>query len=547
MSTSETEVADPPELPARRLSRASRWWASRWWAGRGIHGWAWPAGFAVAAVVLFLCYLQQSRTAPVNSDGASNALQAWDMLHGNLLLRSWSVSDVSFYTTELPQYMLVEAIRGLNSDVVHVAGAMTYTLLVLLAALLAKGRATGRESLVRVLLAGGIMLAPQLGNATYTLMLSPDHVGTGVPVLLTWLVIDRAPRRWYVPVVVGVLLAWAQIADALVLVIGIAPVAAVYAMRAYQGLVQRRESLISQWYEISMAAAAVISVKVASSVVQLIASHGGYTVNPLKTTFAGIDTMTQHFWLTFEGLLELFGADFFGMHLGRDAIFALVHLAGFALFAWALWLAVRRFFHQDLLVQLLTVAIFVNVAAYVFGVQVGDIRSTREISAVLPFGAVLVGRLLAERVMQARLEPALAAVGVCYALILGASAVQPAVPAENADLTAWLTAHHLTGGLGGYWQGNSVTLNSGGAIELRPVGRQGDRLGAPGGWEIKHTWYDPQQHYANFLVSVSSPLSESWFATKSAALNTFGPPAHTYVHGRYTVMVWNENLLAHFG
>jgi len=51
---------------------------------------------------------------PVNSDGASNALQAWAMLHGNPLLRGWQLSDVSFYTTELPQYAALEAIRGLG-------------------------------------------------------------------------------------------------------------------------------------------------------------------------------------------------------------------------------------------------------------------------------------------------------------------------------------------------------------------------------------------------------------------------------------------------
>jgi hypothetical protein len=58
-------------------------------------------------VVLFVCYLRLSRTQPVVSDGASNALQAWDMLHGNWLLRGWTVSDVSFYTTELPEYVAV--------------------------------------------------------------------------------------------------------------------------------------------------------------------------------------------------------------------------------------------------------------------------------------------------------------------------------------------------------------------------------------------------------------------------------------------------------
>ena len=118
---------------------------------------------AVAAVALFAGYLDQSRTVSVGSDGASQALQAWDMLHGNLLLHGWWVTDVSFYTTELPQYVLLELARGLTPDVMHLGGAMTYTLLVLAAALLARGRARGRAGLARALLAAGIMLAPQLG------------------------------------------------------------------------------------------------------------------------------------------------------------------------------------------------------------------------------------------------------------------------------------------------------------------------------------------------------------------------------------------------
>ena len=154
----------------------------------------WAAGL-VAAAGLFIAYLHISRTQPVNSDGASNALQAWDMLHGNLLLHGWILSDVSFYTTELPQYMLVEAVRGLNPEVVHVAAAMTYTLLVVLAALLAKGRASGRQAAVRMAVAAGIVVAPLLGPSTNVLLLAPDHVGTTVFLLATWLLLDRAGRR----------------------------------------------------------------------------------------------------------------------------------------------------------------------------------------------------------------------------------------------------------------------------------------------------------------------------------------------------------------
>ena len=137
---------------------------------------------------------------------------------------------LSFYTTELPEYMLVELVRGLNADVV--AAALTYTLLVLLATVLAKGRATGREAVVRMLLTGGIMVAPQLGTGAGILLLSPDHVGSNVPVLLIWLLLDRAPRRWWVPVLAGALMTWALIGDGIVMYTGFLPLTIVCAIRA---------------------------------------------------------------------------------------------------------------------------------------------------------------------------------------------------------------------------------------------------------------------------------------------------------------------------
>ena len=196
----------------------------------------------LGALGLFFGYYLQSRTVAVRSDGGSVALQAWDMLHGNLLLRHWHMSDVSFWSTELVQYALLEAVHGLSPGVVHLGGAMTYTLLLVLAAFLAKGRREGQspgQALVRVLIVLAIMVAPAAA-ASPTLLLTPDHLGSAVPVLLAWLAVDRlsppgpdgsAPTAHRVvprllPVLVMLLLAWGQVADSLVLLTGAAPMAA---------------------------------------------------------------------------------------------------------------------------------------------------------------------------------------------------------------------------------------------------------------------------------------------------------------------------------
>jgi hypothetical protein len=150
--------------------------------------------WAVAVAAAFAVYLRLADTRAVNSDGASTALAAWDLLHGNLLLRGWSLPDANFSTTEVPQYALVELAAGLGQNVVHIAAAMTYALVLLLVALVAKGAATGREAAARIAIGVGIMLAPQLASGVNVLVSSPDHFGTSAPLLLILLIIDRVRR-----------------------------------------------------------------------------------------------------------------------------------------------------------------------------------------------------------------------------------------------------------------------------------------------------------------------------------------------------------------
>src|SRR5580693_1789154 len=193
-----------------------------------------------AAAALMFCYLRIAGVTQVNSDGAGLVLEASSILHGNVLLHGWWATDVSFYTTELPGYVAVTAFAGLRPEVVHICSALTYTLLVLLAAFVARGRARGAEGVIRALLAAGIMLAPQPTGPTQVLLGSPDHVGTAVPLLVLLLFLEWAPARWYGPAVAGILLAVAIVGDPLVEVIGVLPLVLCCLIRAGRILWQRR-------------------------------------------------------------------------------------------------------------------------------------------------------------------------------------------------------------------------------------------------------------------------------------------------------------------
>ena len=155
------------------------------------------------------------------------------MLHGNLLLRGWQLSDVSFYLTELPEYVLVVAVRGLRPDVVQICAALTYTLCVLLVVLVAKADASGREAVVRAALSAGIALAP-LAADQRTLLSNPDHTGTAVPILLMLLLVRSSSLRYREFACVVIVLSAALISDQLTLVIGVAPLLTVCLLVAIQ-------------------------------------------------------------------------------------------------------------------------------------------------------------------------------------------------------------------------------------------------------------------------------------------------------------------------
>jgi hypothetical protein len=490
--------------------------------------------------VLFFAHLAEASKLPIFDDGSSQALQAWDMLHGNLLLHGWVLSDVAFYTTELPQYMLIELVRGLSPGVVHIAAAMTYALLVVLTAVLAKGKATGREALVRVLIPVGIMLTPPFGRILYSrsystawiLLSAPDHTGTQVPLVLTWLALDRMRPRWWLPVVVAALLTWVEIADSTAIFEGALPIVAVCAVRMYR----RRGRLAAQWCDLGLALGALASVGAALAVLAVIQSHGGFAVHPAATTLATINGMAASFWVKVHSILILFGADFFGLP-AIDAAIPIAHLVAVALVAWGVTRAVRHFVAgDDLALQVLTASFLLLLAEFMFGYRTG----AREAVGLLPLGAALAGRTLALRVSQRRLVPALAAVLACYCPSLGHHILQPARPSPDRPLASWLRAHHLTYGLSAAWySSNGVTLYSEDRVQVRDVVITASGELARLRWNTKASWYSARLHDARFVL-----LNPCATKLPDRLIHAVGPPARTYFADVFTVLVWDTNLLA---
>ena len=499
------------------------------WVPRLLAATAWIAGGAV----LFLCYLRISFTYHVTSDGANNALQAWDMLHGHLLMHGWILGDATYYTFDLPVLALTEVFFGLQDLTSHVASALIYLIVTVCAVALAVSDSRGLARVARA----GVVVAVLTAtfhvewNAPY-LLGAPDHVGTSVFLLVSALLIDRAPARRYTSPLLLAILCAGQIGDATVRYVA---VPAVVVVSVYRMAAARKV----RTGDAANALAAVASVPLAAAVRALMLHFGAYQMVAPRTAIAPPGRWPHNAALAWHAIRVLFGAEVAASSANpaRDAGYVLgiacllAVAAGFARVVWT-WRTASR------AEQLLCAAIVINLAVYV--VSTMPIPSNPyEVVAILPCGAVLAARACVPRRIPDRLRAGLTTglvAAVALAPLAIAAARSPAM-APTAPVTAWLKAHGLTYGLAGYWNGSVITLHSGGQVQARAVVIQGSQV-IRYDWETDTQWFDPSRHDATFVITDLAGIGLSPWAE-----HYFGKPSQIVRVSHWAILIYPRNLL----
>ncbi|MDQ2837225.1 MAG: hypothetical protein M3Y42_15860 [Actinomycetota bacterium] len=536
-------------------------------------GRSWLLSLGVLAVLawLFTGYYRMALTVPTTADGAGNAVQAFDLFHGNPLLHGWTVSDVSFYGVELFQFAAIEGVLGLSPQVAPASAALSYTLIVLLVGLLAKGSATGVAARVRIGVALGVVLVPQPGLGQAIVLGGPDHTGAAVPLLLAWLLLDRAGRdqaeaeatrepaargwvrpRW-LPYALGAVLTWGQLADPVLSLVGAVPLTVVCLLRTLRRRAWRGP-------DVALALAGAGSVPVSYGALWLIGHLGGYRTQAVPTGLVSWGQLASHLRTAVESVTVLFGCHFPELHGWFERSLGAVHLIGVGLAVIAVARTVRLAWRGAgrRVEQVIAAGILVNLAAFVVSALNTDLLASHEIVPVLPLAAVLVARALFSPIRSKNpgpawlpaarwLVPAVRIAALTSAgLLLAAFAGQlnrPAARPSGAAVADWLASQHLHYGLGGYWVANNITVDSGGTVQVAPLNGISRITGYR--WESRRDWYDPAQHDARFIVL---QLNSPGFFTVDVAIAQFGQPVArrtlpTSGSGSATVLVYDRNLL----
>jgi hypothetical protein len=503
---------------------------------------------------VFAFFVQISYGGRIDSDGANSALQAWDLIHGHLLLRGWDFGDATFYTFELPVNGITQLIFGLGPRAAHVASALVYFIIAACAVALAAGGARGAGRAARAAVVVVVMAVPLLTiMTTWTLVEEPDHPGTSVFMLISALLIDQVAgrlqgRRWVAPLVC-VILAAGQLGDATVLYVG---VPAIVLACGYRMLAQRQ----IRCADAAMVIAAIVSVPLEMAARAIITHLGGYQEVSPKTTLAPPGQWAHNVVVLLGVLRSLYGATATAQtRLGVGA--AVLGTVGLLAAAAGFVLVLARWRRSSRAEHLLVLVIILNLGVYLIS-KGAQADGYREIAAVLPCGAALAARAVVPATFrQASRAVAIAVVAALVALVpLSGAATRPhAGPAlgpapgdgastATAPLTAWLEAHQVTYALAGYWSASVVTLQSGDRVQVRAItlvpraDGTGYDIHVPY-WETNSQWYDSSEHDARYVIAqTSGPWSPATYE------RFFGQPAATYQVPGFVVLEYPENLLS---
>jgi hypothetical protein len=178
---------------------------------------------------------------------------------------------------------------------------------------------------------------------------------------------------------------------------------------------------------------------------------------------------------------------------------------------------------------------------------------------------VMMSVVLARRLGAAALEwtgsrrSLAAAAGIVLVLLYPGSwdrYLKPYVPKRPSPyvvLGRWLQAHGLDDGYGGYWEASIVTVETGGAVTVRPV--VSTKVYQPGlgpsglpreSWRLtrikmssKDTWYGAAPARFFVVFETASDWDRMTGVDREVATRTYGPPHHVYQVDRFTVLVWD--------
>jgi hypothetical protein len=479
------------------------------------------------AIIMFLYCLGHAIQTPANSDYSSIILEANSIYEGNIFLSGWNLSTVSYYTTDIPFYVLGIMIFGFTHRLLYIIPSLIYILTVASVLwIVYDGKMRG--SLVALCFIGVPM-----GVFGGLSLAGPIHIVAIFYCLICVKFLQLAERKKIFYLYFGLLFCWTLIGDTISLwILGI-PILLLGIYRIYVNQKQWKREIIP------LVIVCVSSV-VSNVVLNLINFFGGFKV-PGTTIpmFVELKDIGQNVYSTTIGLLNMFYANFFGNPIiSMQTIMLLFHFGVMVMIFCILGQLLQKMIKKeeiDYTNQLITTSIFVTIFAYLFSNMNTGTDSGRYLLPVVWFGAVLIGKWFNVIEWNGTKKWIYTACFGLYALSMLSPFSFHRNLTSTDQLQVYLQSQGLTNGYGSYWYSASTTVHSEQKVKVRQVESNNLKI-FPYAWLSDKRWYNEP---TNFIIFDSTNW---WSVNKTTAVNTFGEPMKELKFQDVYILVWDKDI-----
>lgn len=502
------------------------------------------------ALLALLLYAASVHSFAGNSDGATVMLEGQSMSAGHLTLHGWSFTLESFWSIDAVVYAAVIRVVGLHPELIHAVPALIATLVVLLGGYLTVRGRRGTSAYIGACTVVALLGLPS-ANLAYYLLAGPLHVATALWCLIAFAGLSRGRFGWGWTIAV-LFLAAGLLGDFMSLAIGVVPVivAGVMAMlrtrnwRAGVAAVVAAPASIAVALLVRTIARAIGTFAIVNRNFPVSGTQIGWNVRHLPTFFAGLlGVGTLPTGLTGGPLiLQVFHA-IGALAFIAGILIALVNLARSIIGPARKSASEPLRWHLD---DLLLIGFFGDLCTFVLFSPNASSGGLRYLTPGVIFGAILAGRATSRAIESLRGIRARRLVVVAVSLVIVTFGIDLAIylshqaPVQPVTrLASFLEHHDLTTGVGDYWSASIVTVETEGAIVVRPI--TADALGHFYRFnrQSSATWYSGQP----FEFFAFGAFNHERDVDKKFAIAMFGKPTHTYVIGSYRVLTWSQPLI----
>lgn len=491
-------------------------------------------GITLFFCVIWTIYTIISMSTQLHSDAVAGYISAMDVAKGNIFLSGWAFNTGFLYTTEVPWNAIISLFVKNMALGTYLGFGFIYAMMVM-TALFVGGRKEQGFSILRAFVVFALIGLPSVTLVSTSLNVTA-HLGSLAYMLLVFYLIQNGKIR--LSFLIMTLSFFGD--DFSIYVTGLPIVLA--CLLKWREVYYRRIIIMS-----------FVAYLTSRGLLKLIELLGCTVDGSLRigNMFAEQDVVLSNTGSTLIGILNLFGANFFGHYFSDTSTIAiLLHVLGVCAVGFAVFRGIKYYKNQDFINTTLIIAIIFIILVRTI-TPFGQLESTvRYMVLIVFYGAVLLARSFdfeslfhqfikridtKESYMKFS-KPVI--VGLCSIYFLSFSFGIDMNPrmADSAqkNIAHFLEQNNLQKGLADYWSANIVTTYSNDKVKVRAIYEAADSI-YPFKYISKEEWFQDSFEF----ILINKPMNPF---KEETLKKIFGTPSSILQFQDYKIYLFNSPI-----